>query len=158
MLKLIAKLFGTKSDKDIKGMMPLVEDTKAEGEKLMQTSREWSKLAAAGDVEKTVNYWTEDAVLYDANRPTVKGKAAIRKMVEESYKIPGFKISWEPKEAVISKSGDMGYLHEESVINLTDSTGKTITMHFNGVSIWKKQADGSWKNAVDIMSPVAPIQ
>ncbi len=28
MLKLIAKLFGTKSDKDIKRMMPLVEKTK----------------------------------------------------------------------------------------------------------------------------------
>ncbi len=34
MLKLIAKLFGTKSEKDIKRMMPLVEATKLEGEKL----------------------------------------------------------------------------------------------------------------------------
>ncbi|HMI77380.1 MAG TPA: DUF4440 domain-containing protein [Ferruginibacter sp.] len=133
-------------------------DTKAEGEKLMQTSREWSKLAAAGDVEKTLSYWTEDAVLYDVSHPTFKGKAAIRKMVEESMKIPGFKISWEPKEAIISKSGDMGYLHEESVINLADSTGKTITMHFNGVSIWKKQEDGSWKNVVESMVPVASNQ
>jgi preprotein translocase subunit SecA len=32
MLKLIAKLFGTKSEKDIKRMMPLVEATKQEGE------------------------------------------------------------------------------------------------------------------------------
>jgi len=133
-------------------------DTKAEGETLMQTSREWSKLAAAGDVEKTLSYWTEDAVLYDVSHPTFKGKAAIRKMVEESMKIPGFKISWEPKEAVISKSGDMGYLHEESVINIADSTGKTITMHFNGVSIWKKQEDGSWKNVVESMVPVASNQ
>ncbi len=133
-------------------------DTKAEGEKLMQTSREWSKLAAAGDLEKTVSYWTEDAIMYDAHRPTMKGKAAIRKMVEESLKIPGFKISWEPKEAVISKSGDMGYLHEESVINITDSTGKPVTMRFNGISIWKKQGDGTWKNAVEIMTPVVSNQ
>ena len=130
-------------------------DTKAEGEKLMQTSREWSKQAAAGDIDKTVNYWTEDAVFYDANRPTLRGKAAIRKMVEESMKIPGFKISWEPKEAVISKSGDMGYLHEESVVSLSDSAGKTISMRFNGVTIWKKQEDGSWKNVVESMVPVA---
>jgi preprotein translocase subunit SecA len=34
MLKFIAKIFGTKSDKDIKRMMPLVEETKLEGEKL----------------------------------------------------------------------------------------------------------------------------
>jgi preprotein translocase subunit SecA len=34
MLKFIAKIFGTKSEKDIKRIMPLVEETKAEGEKL----------------------------------------------------------------------------------------------------------------------------
>jgi preprotein translocase subunit SecA len=32
MLKLIAKIFGTKSEKDIKRIMPLVEQTKKEGE------------------------------------------------------------------------------------------------------------------------------
>ena len=40
MLKLIAKLFGTKSDKDIKRIMPLVEDTKREGEKLLSISND----------------------------------------------------------------------------------------------------------------------
>ena len=38
MLKLISKIFGTKSDKDIKKMMPLVELTKKEGEKLTSMS------------------------------------------------------------------------------------------------------------------------
>src|SRR5688572_5564022 len=38
MLKLIAKLFGTKSQKDIKRIMPLVEQTKEEGEKLKPLS------------------------------------------------------------------------------------------------------------------------
>src|SRR5829696_7019988 len=40
MLKFIAKIFGTKSDKDIKRMMPLMEDTKAEGEKLKSISND----------------------------------------------------------------------------------------------------------------------
>ena len=40
MLKLIAKLFGTKSEKDIKQMMPLVEATKKEGEKLTSISHD----------------------------------------------------------------------------------------------------------------------
>jgi len=40
MLKLIAKLFGTKSEKDIKRAMPLVEATKAEGEKLSSISHD----------------------------------------------------------------------------------------------------------------------
>jgi preprotein translocase subunit SecA len=40
MLKLIAKLFGTKSEKDIKRMTPLVEQTKQEGEKLISISHD----------------------------------------------------------------------------------------------------------------------
>ncbi len=40
MLKFIAKIFGTKSQKDIKQIMPLVEDTRAEGEKLKTLSND----------------------------------------------------------------------------------------------------------------------
>ena len=40
MLKFIAKLLGTKSEKDIKRIMPLVEDTKREGEKLKGLSHD----------------------------------------------------------------------------------------------------------------------
>src|SRR6185503_8485521 len=40
MLKLIAKIFGTKSEKDIKRIMPLVEQTKQEYEKLKNISHD----------------------------------------------------------------------------------------------------------------------
>jgi preprotein translocase subunit SecA len=40
MLKFIAKIFGTKSEKDIKRIMPLVEKTKAEGERLISISND----------------------------------------------------------------------------------------------------------------------
>ena len=40
MLKLIAKLFGTKSEKDIKRIMPLVEKTKQEGERIKNLSND----------------------------------------------------------------------------------------------------------------------
>jgi preprotein translocase subunit SecA len=40
MLKLIAKIFGTKSEKDIKRIMPLVEQTKQEGEQLKSVSND----------------------------------------------------------------------------------------------------------------------
>lgn len=40
MLQFIAKIFGTKSEKDIKRIMPLVEQTKSEGEKLKSISND----------------------------------------------------------------------------------------------------------------------
>jgi uncharacterized protein (TIGR02246 family) len=128
-------------------------DVNKEGEKLMHLSREWSKSASSRDVEKTLSYWTDDAVVISAGQPILKGKNAIRQMVEGGYKNPSFKISWEPKSVEISKSGDLGYLIEDSRITINDSTGKPVTQHFKSVTVWKKQADGTWKNVVDVMSP-----
>ncbi|MEO5603480.1 MAG: nuclear transport factor 2 family protein [Cyclobacteriaceae bacterium] len=127
-------------------------DTRTEGEKLMQVSREWSQSASSGDVEKILGYWADDAVVISAGQPVLRGKDQIRKMVEDGFSSPGFKISWEPKSAVISSSGDLGYLLEETKITMNDSTGNAVT-NFQSVTIWKKGADGSWKNVVDVMSP-----
>src|SRR5215217_5159699 len=85
-------------------------DKKAEGEKVMQLSREWSQAAYAGDIEKTVSYWADNAVVMSADQPVLNGKEAIRQMVKESYKMPGFRISWQPQRVEVSESGDMAYL------------------------------------------------
>ena len=127
-------------------------DTKAEGEKLMQVSKEWSQSASHRDVEKTLGYWADDAVVYSPDQPPLHGKEAIRKMVEGSFKVPGFQISWEPETAVVSESGDLGYLLERTKITVNDSTGKPVTQYYKGVTIWKKQQGGSWKNVVDVLS------
>ena len=131
-------------------------DTKADGEKIMQLSRDWSKSASSRDLEKTVSYWADDATVISAGQPSYTGKKAIRQMVEESYKIPGFNISWEPQSVEVSKSGDMAYLIEKSQVTFTDSTGKPIVLNNRAVSIWRKQADGLWKNVVDISTPESP--
>jgi len=127
-------------------------DTTAEGEKLMQVSRDWSQSASSGDVEKTLSYWADNAIVFSPGQPPLKGKNAIRGMVEGSYKIPGFHIHWEPDSAVVSESGDLGYLLERTEIIANDSTGKPVSQHYNGITIWKKQQDGSWKNVVDILT------
>lgn len=130
-------------------------DTKAEGEKVMKLSEEWSKAVSTKDVEKITSYWADDAILMSAEQPVLEGKNAIRQMVEESFKMPGFNISWQPKNVVVSESGDMAYLIEDSQVSFSDSTGKLMTMQNKAVSIWRKDANGSWKNVVDISTPAA---
>jgi ketosteroid isomerase-like protein len=51
------------------GCNPQKPDLKAEGEKIMELSREWSRAASSGNVEKTVSYWAEDAMLMSAGQP-----------------------------------------------------------------------------------------
>lgn len=126
------------------------QDTRKEEEKLMQMSRDWSKLAATDSIEKILSYWADDAIIMQPGLPTLKGKTAIRDMVEGSFKIPSFAISWEPLQAVISKSGDMAYMIEQNKITVNDSLGNPVTTYNKGVTIWRKEPDGSWKSVVDI--------
>jgi ketosteroid isomerase-like protein len=125
-------------------------DTKAEGEILMQLSREWSKSASTDSIEKTMSYWADTAIFFSAHHPVLNGKTEIRGMVEQSGKIPGFQISWEPVSVTVSESGDMAYMIEQNHVTMNDSTGKPVTKHGKGVTIWKKDADGNWKNVVEI--------
>ncbi|HEU5167706.1 MAG TPA: SgcJ/EcaC family oxidoreductase [Chitinophagaceae bacterium] len=125
-------------------------DKKAEGEKVMQLSKEWSQTVATKDIDKMVSYWADDAFLMQEGQAPLKGKQAIRQMVEESFKIPGFSISWQPESVEVSDNGDMAYMIENAQVSFTDSTGKAVRIKNKAVTIWRKLPDGSWKNVVDI--------
>ena len=120
-----------------------------QGEALMQTSRDWAKVAATGDVERTLSYWADDAIVLEPDQHAHIGKAAIRQMVQASMKIPKFTITWSPESAVISKGGEIGYLIEHNRVTFADSTGKVHTQFGKGVTIWRKDASGAWKCVVD---------
>ena len=122
-------------------------DQQAEGEKLMQLSRDWAKSQTP---EETLSYWAEDAIVMPPGQAALRGKAAITKMVESSAEIPGFEVNWEPKEVFVSKSGDLAYLIEQNYFSVHDSLGNPIRTYNKVVTIWKKQEDGEWKNVVDI--------
>jgi ketosteroid isomerase-like protein len=132
-------------------------DPQAEVEKLMQTSHEWSRSVAAGDIDHMLSFWAEDAVMISPFEPTLNGREAIRQMVEESFVVPGFSISWTPLSGTVSKSGDMGYLIEENRISWLDEGGDQVVMQNNVLTVWRKDSDGNWKNVVDIMSPKPPV-
>ncbi len=116
---------------------------------LMQTSREWAKAVAGGDVEVILSYWANDAVVMAPDQPAVAGKEALRAFVLGMQKIPGFSITWEPERAVISASGDLGYLIEHNRVTLTGTDGTVTTQFGKAVTIWRKDASGAWKCVVD---------
>ena len=131
-------------------------DIEAEGEALMQLSRDWSDLVATGDVDAIVAGWAEDAVMMPPGTPPLKGKAAIRAYVEAAEQIPGFEISWEPLEVHVASSGDMAYMIERNVTTVHDSLGNPVTTHGKVVTVWKKDPNGSWKNVVDMWNETPP--
>jgi len=115
----------------------------------MQTSRDWARLVAAGNLEGALAYWTDDAIVLPPDLPALVGRAAIRAYVQQTASLHGFSITWEPEHAALSDAGDMGYLVERNKVTFTDSAGALQTQHGKAVTIWRKQADGTWKCVVD---------
>ncbi len=127
-------------------------DQDKEAGKLMELSRQWARDAQTADRDAILNYWAEDAVVMMPGQPSAKGHDAIRKMLEDTSNIPGFEINWEPKEAHVSESGDLGYVIVNNYVKMADSVGNITTTFNKAVEIWKKQDDGTWKNVVDIFN------
>ena len=140
--------FDSKSDTNTTGAAST--NPSSEATALMQTSRDWAKATASGDVNKILSYWSDHAVVLEPDMPALVGKGAIGSMVETSMKTPKFSITWEPERAFISKSGDVGYLIEHNKVTFPDSSGKVQTQFGKCVTIWNKDSTGTWKNVIDI--------
>ncbi|HSG58954.1 MAG TPA: DUF4440 domain-containing protein [Woeseiaceae bacterium] len=125
-------------------------NAEAEARALMELSRKWSATVGSGDLEAALDYWADDAIMLPPDLPTRSGKAAIRDHVMGAASIPGFRISWEPVSAHVSESGDMAYLIERNVTEMDGEDGEKIVIHGKVVTIWRKDANGEWKNVVDI--------
>ena len=125
-------------------------DVEAEKRRLMETSREWSQVAQSRDVDRTLAYWAEDAVILSPGEPERRGKAAIRAYLEASFEVPGFRVSWEPIEATVAASGDLGFLIERTEVTVSGPEGQPVTQQFRALTVWRKNADGAWRNIVDI--------
>lgn len=121
----------------------------AEKAKLMQLSRELSQLAGTDSTEKFLSYWADDAVVMPPGHPPIKGKIAIKNMLINKARQPGFKVSWQPQSATIAQSGNIAYLLEDNLVTVYHTSGKSIIHVNKGVSIWRKE-NGAWKKTVDI--------
>lgn len=119
--------------------------------------QEWVAAAGSGDLERTLSYWTEDAIVYPPNAPAAVGKAAIRQMVSESMKIPGFRISWKTDSIVVSASGDLAYAMGTNAFTVNDSTGKPATTLGRGVTVWRKEPDGLWRCVTEVWNSDASV-
>lgn len=132
-------------------------DADAEGAKLLKIDAEWADLAADGkDVEKIISYWSDDATLMFPGQPIIKGKAALRAYVTESVKTPGFKIHWKSENPVFSPDGKMAYMPGADEVTAPGPQGALMTLHYRGISIWRRDADGPWRCVVDISNEEPP--
>src|SRR5436309_16044319 len=135
-------------------------DTQIE-QALRDLDAKWSAAAGAKDLDKTVSYYAESAVVMPPNAPSAKTRETIRSAWKEMLTTPGAAISWKATKVEVAKSGDLAYVSGTYEDTMTDASGKPVEDNGKYVVIFKKQADGTWKGVADIWNydlPVAPAE
>ena len=132
-------------------------DTRAADEAtLRKLDDEWSKAAGAKDIEKTISFYSDDAIVLVPNSPLLKTKEQFRTLWTGMFSIPGFSGGWKPTKIEIARSGDLAYITGRYEINEVDAGGKPLTDTGNYLEIWRKQSDGNWKCIVDTFTSDLP--
>ena len=117
---------------------------------------QWSKAAAAKDLEQTVAYYSDDAVVLPPNAASAMTKEAIRNTWKDLLASPGLVITRKPTRVELAKSGDMAWLSGTYELTMNDAAGSPINDHGKYLEVWEKQPDGNWKCRADMWNSDLP--
>lgn len=132
---------------------PPPPDTRAADEKVIRdlmaaNMKDWT----AKDVDKIAAYYAEDASVFAPEMKMVTGMANIKTAVKE-YTDMGFNFDAPVTKVEVSKAGDIAYAQGTVTNRWTDpKTRKAMVEQGKWVTVFKKQADGSWKAVSDIFN------
>lgn len=118
---------------------------------LMDAERAFAKATAERGVDGWMEFMAPNAVELSAE-PLV-GLDQIRAGMSKQFRLPGFKITWEPTKAEFLGKGDVGYAVGRYEVRFNGEDGKPVVERGTYLTTWQKQRDGTWKVVSDIGSP-----
>ncbi|MGH9580966.1 MAG: YybH family protein, partial [Terriglobales bacterium] len=112
---------------------------------LLESERAFARTSVEKGIRHAfLEFLAEDAVLF---RP---GPVPGVQWLNQNPSDPG-RLSWEPSYAEVSQAGDLGFTTGPYEYRGVGEKPRVGYGHF--VSVWKKQADGTWRVAIDFGSP-----
>ena len=121
------------------------------GERILRDlDAQWSKAAAAKDLEQTVAFYSDDAIVLPPNATRAATKETVRNVWKDVLAAPGLVISWKPSKVKLGHNGAMAWVSGTYELIMNDASGKPINDRGKYLEVWEKQADGNWKCAADM--------
>jgi ketosteroid isomerase-like protein len=117
---------------------------------LRDLDAQWSKAAAAKDLEQTVGFYSDDAIVLPPNATSAATKETVRNVWKDVLAAPGLVINWKPSKAKIGHNGAMAWVSGAYELTMNDAGGKPMNDRGKYLEVWEKQADGSWKCSADM--------
>ena len=130
-------------------------DAAAEKAKIEADCKALQQAYLKGDATTVLSYYDENAVVLVPRKPMVKGRESIEKLIagwmQSEMKLKEFSSATISVEGAGDFAIQLGRYYETF-----DLSGKVIADSGKFVTVWRKQADGSWKMAYDIWNTDIP--
>lgn len=117
---------------------------------------QWERVFSAKDIERSVAFCDDKGSVLAPNFPIANGREAIKQLFSGYFALPNLKIGWRATRVEAARSGDIGYSSGAYQMSFNDPSGKQVNDRGKYVTVWKKQADGSWKVLLDIFNSDLP--
>src|SRR5262249_53886347 len=110
---------------------------------LRDLDAQWANAAAAKDVEQTIGYYSDDAIVLPPNATRAATKEAIRNVWKDMLGSPGLVITWKPTKVQVGKSGETAWVSGMYELTINDVSGKPVNDRGKYLEVWEQQADGN---------------
>ena len=120
---------------------------------IRQADQNWAKLMNARDFNGVAALYAEDAIVLPPNEPTVEGRAAIQTWLEALPPISNVQL----QTLEIAGRGDLAYSRGTYSETITPAGAVPVEDRGKWLTIYSKQADGSWKIVRDVFNFDLPL-
>jgi ketosteroid isomerase-like protein len=117
---------------------------------ILAAEQEFADMAKnKGIREAFLAYAADDAVIMRNNTLVIGKKDITEFLNNQPQSGEDASLAWKPDFVDVSASGDLGYTYGKYVYSYSDSSGtkQELTGVFH--TVWKRQADGSWRYVWD---------
>jgi ketosteroid isomerase-like protein len=113
---------------------------------ILETEKNFSQMAKDKGVPEAFKYFAAEDVVLQRNNQLVIGKSELIAFYEnQGGEDKGASLTWKPDFVDVAASGDLGYTYGQYTYSYPDSTGMRIENKGVFHTVWKRQADGSWR-------------
>jgi uncharacterized protein (TIGR02246 family) len=122
------------------------------------TETAWVADANTKDPAKFAAHYTDDASVLLPNAPVITGKDNITAALKPMLADPGFNLQFQATKSDVAKSGELAYTQGTYTMTMSDpKTKQPITDKGKYLTVFRKQADGSWKAVSDMLNSDMPL-
>jgi ketosteroid isomerase-like protein len=129
-------------------------DTAQISDSIKAQEAQWQKDYAAKDINALAAHYADDAALGGPGDKLATTDVDRRKALQGLLSDPNLKLTFAADRVQVAGSGDYAYSRGHYSMTMTDkTTNKPATSDGSYLTVYKKQADGSWKATEDFVTP-----